>query len=119
MAQTNAKNARPHKVEDGINSNASKIPNWAEEMVAPVVGETNLFIHSCCMIRPATLMPTPVQRIASSLGSLEIRKISICSVSPFSRPDKSTSRTPINSDQTDKIIRVTAKKIVKLYFLIS
>ncbi|MFR8542894.1 MAG: hypothetical protein ACLVD8_26425 [Enterocloster sp.] len=34
------------------------MPNCAEEIVAPVVGETNLFMHSCCMIRPATLMPT-------------------------------------------------------------
>ena len=34
------------------------MPNWAEEMVAPVVGETNLFMQSCCMIRPATLIPT-------------------------------------------------------------
>ena len=43
VAVTNAKIARLHRVEAGMNSSASKIPNCAEEMVAPVVGETNLF----------------------------------------------------------------------------
>ena len=112
MAQTNAKSARPHRVEEGMNSSASSMPNWAEEMVAPVVGETNLFMHSCCMIRPATLIPMPVQRMASSRGSLEISRISICSTSPLSRPDSSTFSTPRNSDQTDKTMRMTRRKMV-------
>ena len=43
-------------------------------MVAPVVGETNLFIHSCCIIRPATLIPTPVHRIARRWGSREMKR---------------------------------------------
>ena len=50
------------------------MPNWAEEMVAPVVGDTNLLLHNCCMISPATLMPIPVHRMASRRGSREIRK---------------------------------------------
>ena len=51
-------------------------------MVAPVVGETNLFMHNCCIISPAVLMPIPVHRIASSLGILDTRKISHCFASP-------------------------------------
>ena len=54
-----------------MNNSASRMPNCADEMVAPVVGETNLFMHSCCMIRPATLMPTPVHRMASRRGRRE------------------------------------------------
>ena len=74
-ANTKEKIALPQRVELGRNSSASKMPNCAEEMVAPVVGETNLFIQSCCIIRPATLMPVPVQRIARRRGRREIRKI--------------------------------------------
>lgn len=94
------------------------MPNCAEEIVAPVVGDTNLFIQSCCIIRPATLMPTPVQRIASNRGNLEIRKISICSTSPLSRLAGLTSKTPTKSDQTDKMTSRTARTMVKPYFLI-
>ena len=77
-----------------MNSRASRMPNWAEEMVAPVVGETNLFMQSCCMIRPATLIPTPVHRMASSRGSRERRKISHWSQFPDSRLGTSRSITP-------------------------
>ena len=80
-----AKIALPHSVEFGQNSSTSRMPNCAEEMVAPVVGDTNLFMQSCCMMRPATLIPTPVHSTASRRGSREIRKISSCSRSPVSR----------------------------------
>lgn len=73
---TKAKMARLHRVEDGINSNASKIPNCAEEIVAPVVGETNLLLHNCCIISPATLMPIPVHIMASKRGKRETKNIS-------------------------------------------
>ena len=112
-----AKNARPHNVEFGIKSSAIRIPNCAEEIVAPVVGETNLFMHNCCMISPATLIPTPVHKIASKRGNREITNISICSTSPLNRPVKFKSNTPINSDHTDKISSMTAREIVKPYFL--
>ena len=85
-----------------MNSSASRMPNWAEEMVAPVVGDTNLLLHNCCMISPATLMPTPVHRIASRRGSREIRKISICSKFPASSSAGVRSITPTNSEQQDK-----------------
>ena len=70
--------ARPHKVDPGINNNANEMPNWADEMVAPVVGETNLFMQSCCIMKPATLIPILVHNIANSLGNLETMKISHC-----------------------------------------
>ena len=63
IAVAKAKMARLHRVEAGMNSSASRMPSWAEEMVAPVVGETNLLLHSCCMMRPATLIPMPVHRM--------------------------------------------------------
>ena len=87
MAHTKEKAARPHSVEPGANSSASRMPNCAEEIVAPVVGETNLFMQSCCMINPATLMPTPVQRMASRRGMREIRKISKISASPDNKSE--------------------------------
>lgn len=76
MAVTKAKIARLHNVEAGMNSSASKIPNCADEIVAPVVGDTNLLLHNCCIISPATLIPTPVHKMASSLGKRETIKIS-------------------------------------------
>ena len=37
------------------------------------------------MIRPATLIPTPVHRMAKSRGSREMKNTSHCSLSPASR----------------------------------
>ena len=114
MAQAKAKNARLHRVEDGINSRASKMPNWAEEMVAPVVGETNLLLHSCCMIRPATLIPTPVHRMAKSRGSREMRNTSHCSPSPASRLCGLMSSTPTNRERPERIARIPPRTKVVL-----
>ena len=118
IAVTKAKMARPQIVDAGINRRASKMPNCAEEIVAPVVGDTNLFIQSCCIIRPATLIPTPVQSIASRRGRREIRKVSHCCLLPFKSSDMFTSRTPMNSEQTDKTSNTIARIMVNLYFLI-
>ena len=117
-ANTKEKTALPHRVELGMNSSASRIPNCAEEMVAPVVGETNLFMQSCCIIRPATLIPIPVQRIAKRRGRREIRNTSKCSLSPCNSPESSTSRTPTNSDQIDSIkSRANKIMVVKCFFI--
>ena len=116
----NANKARPHKVDPGINNNASKMPNWADEMVAPVVGETNLFMQSCCIIKPATLIPTPVHKIANSRGNLETMKISHCFASPEDREDKLISITPTKGERIAKRNKVTAKIMVKsLPFMIT
>ncbi len=108
--------ALDHNVDDGINNNAISIPSCADEIVAPVLGDTNLFIHNCCMISPAILIPTPVHKIASSLGSLEIIKILHCSASPLKSDDKLISITPTKSENIDKTSNITAKTMVNLYF---
>ena len=64
---------------------ASRMPSCANWIVAPVVGETNLFAQSCCMMRPAMLIPAPVQRTARSLGRRESRKRPTCAASPALR----------------------------------
>ena len=112
MAQPKANKARLHKVDWGMNSRAIRIPSWAEVMVAPVVGDTNLFMHSCCIIKPETLMPIPVQRMAKSRGRREITRISSCSVSPKNKPDKLTSSTPTKMDTIDKITSKTTSMMV-------
>lgn len=113
IANINAKNALDHNVEAGIKSSANKIPNWAEEIVAPVVGETNLFIHNCCMINPATLIPIPVHKIASKRGNREIKKISNCSKLPDKTDPIFKSITPTNNDIPDNRINMIKRHIVE------
>ena len=117
-AAAKAKTALLQSVDPGMNSSAISIPSWAEDMVAPVVGETNLFMHSCCIIRPATLMPIPVQSMARSRGRRDMRKILHCSPSPESSPDNSTYSTPMNSDTADSTSRAAASMTVDVYFFI-
>ena len=114
IAARKAKMARPHSVDDGMNNSASRIPNCADEIVAPVVGETNLFMHSCCMIRPATLMPTPVHKIASRRGRREMSRISICSRLPLRISAASRSSTPSNSDASESATSAAASSRVSL-----
>ena len=61
-----------------------------------------MFMQSCCMMSPATLIPTPVQRIANSRGIREMRKTFHCSKSPEKRPGMFTSITPTNKDGNGK-----------------
>ena len=93
------------------------MPNCADEIVAPVVGETNLFMQSCCIISPAMLIPTPVHRIAKSLGRREIKKISHCSISPDKSPLKLMSKTPTKRDHMERTSKLNARHIVKPYLL--
>ena len=86
--------------------------------MAPVVGDTNLLLHNCCMISPATLMPIPVHRMASRRGSREIRKTSICSKFPASSSAGVRSITPTNSEQQDKTSNRTERTMVDRYALI-
>ena len=90
------------------------MPNCAEEMVAPVVGEANLLLHSCCMIRPATLIPTPVHRMAKSRGSREMKNTSHCSLSPASRLCGLMSSTPTNRERPERIARIPPRTKVVL-----
>ncbi|MNT83107.1 hypothetical protein D3C71_1409270 [compost metagenome] len=51
------------------NMRATIMPNLAESIVPAVVGETNLFRDSCCMISPAMLMLMPATMRAMSRGT--------------------------------------------------
>lgn len=109
----------PHRPIVGKKTNASMMPNCADWMVAPVLGDTNLFMQSCCMISPATLMPTPVHRIASSLGILARRKIFHSIPSGFSsNVPILISVTPTNSENTEMSSSTDARIMVGKYFLI-
>lgn len=118
IAVMKAKMARLHNVEAGMNNSASRIPNCAEEMVAPVVGDTNLLLHSCCIISPATLMPIPVHKMASSRGSREVMNISICAKFPASSLPGVRSITPTNSEQKDNASSRINRTIVDRYSFI-
>ena len=118
IALTNANIALPHIVASGASISARRIPNCADEIVAPVVGETNLFMHNCCIISPATLIPIPVHRIARSLGSLDITKTSIACES-IKKFFILISIAPIKSDTTDKTRRSIARVNVIIFFLIN
>ncbi|MPN46062.1 hypothetical protein SDC9_193642 [bioreactor metagenome] len=50
------------------NSMETSIPSFAESTVAAVVGDTNLFLLSCCIIRPTMLIATPAIMILNNLG---------------------------------------------------
>ncbi len=45
MAKKKAKKALPHRADLGMKSIAIKMPNRAEEMAVPVVGETSIHAH--------------------------------------------------------------------------
>ena len=87
---------------------ARAMPNWADWIVVPVVGDTNLFMQSCCMISPATLMPMPVQRMASRRGIRASRKI-FSSIPPESSELIWISVAPTNRDSTDRIASKAAR----------
>ena len=118
MAAAKAKRARLHRVELGRKRRASRIPSWAEEMVAPVVGETNLLLQSCCMMSPATLIPTPVHKIASRRGRREIRKTFHRCASPDSRSEGVISMTPTKREQMEQRTSSVPKRRVDLDALI-
>lgn len=71
------------------------------------------------MISPAVLRPIPVHKIASNLGTLEIRNNFTVSGFPVKSAPGSVSITPIKSDTTDKITSAAARMIVDTYFLIT
>lgn len=118
IADINAKIVFPIRLDFGNTKIAISIPNCADDIVAPVDGETNLFMQSCCIIRPATLIPTPVHRIARSRGNLEIIRISSCSKLPAKSSDGVIVITPRNKDTADKIINMTNKNNVSRFSLL-
>ena len=101
MAAAKAKRALSQIVEAGMKRSASRMPSCADWIVAPVVGETNLFAQSCCMMRPAMLIPAPVQRTARSLGRRESRKRAMCAASPAMSATGVTSPAPAKRLRTE------------------
>ena len=83
IAAAKAKSVRVTNVEVGRKMKAMRIPSCADAMVAPVVGDTNLLAQSCCMMRPAILIPAPVQSAAARRGSREAKNT--CQASPSAR----------------------------------
>ena len=122
MAAAKAKRALSQIVEAGMKRSASRMPSCANWIVAPVVGETNLFAQSCCMMRPAMLIPAPVQRTARSLGRRESRKRPTCAASPArsapgvmspapaKRLRTETTRVAVRSTSVDRGMMVVRKK---------
>ena len=66
------------------------------------------------MIRPATLMPIPVHKIANSRGKRDSTRISSASQFPFSTSDTLKLTTPINSESTEQRTRTAARSSVLL-----
>ena len=118
-AAANAKRARPQRVEFGMKSRAKRMPSWADEIVAPVVGEMNLFMQSCCIISPAMLIPTPVHKIASKRGTQEARKIFHWRLSARKSPRKSTSIAPMKSEATPRATIAARRIHVAVFFFIN
>ena len=73
----------------------------------------SFLVHAVLQGSPATLMPMPVQRMASRRGRREIRKISHVSTLPVSRSEGRMSSTPTNKEQTERIISRTPRKTVE------
>ena len=65
------------------NNMAKSIPSLAESIVAAVLGDTNLFLVSCCIMRPDKLKAIPVIRMLISLGPRLKRRIRIASSFPL------------------------------------
>ena len=72
-----------------------------------------VFLERPVEISPATLMPMPVQRMASRRGRREIRKISHVSTLPVSRSEGRISSTPTNREPTERISSKMPRKIVE------
>lgn len=90
----------------------NKVENYMQNRYNEAL-KSYLFMQSCCMISPATLMPMPVQRMASRRGRREIRKISHVFTLPVSRSKNRISSTPTNKEQTERIISRTPRKTVE------
>ncbi len=89
------------------------MPNLAQSIVPAVVGETNLFCVSCCMMSPHILRLIPVSKIAISFGILVSKMISSWVVLSEKISSKLIRITPINK----LIIPKTTSKIKRIFKL--
>ena len=92
----------------------ANIPSFAKSTVAAVVGETNLFLLICCIIRPLMLNPIPATTILINLGTLLVNNISIFVLSKANISANLISVTPTNRDKIDSMTNI----ITKYFFFI-
>src|SRR5699024_9651155 len=100
----------------GINIIATTIPSCAESIVAPVVGDTNLFLLICCIISPHILIPIPASIIAISLGNLLINIMFILSLLKLRISETVIFLAPINKEIKDNIINIIVKYLFFILF---
>src|SRR5699024_2327424 len=97
--------------------NDTSTPKRAASIVPAVVGDTNLFLLSCCMIRPAILILAPAIKILTSLGNRLTSKTSACSSVNLKISNSVTSDTPIKIDINDNINNGIINKRSFIYIL--
>lgn len=90
-------------------SRETKIPNFAKSIVPAVVGETNLFLLNCCIMRPAILMLAPATRIETKRGSRETVNICHCSLEILNKSNGFILETPMKREKKDKMIKAGSK----------
>lgn len=85
-----------------------KIPSFADSIVPAVVGDTNEFWLSFCMIKPAILKLAPAIRIVIKRGTRLTKNTCNC-LSVNSKRNTSLTEmfvSPTNREITDKIMRM-------------
>lgn len=114
IAAAKAKSVRDTSVEDGRKAKAKRMPSCADAIVAPVVGDTNLFAQSCCMMRPAMLRPAPASSTAASRGRREARNTSSKAGSPARSCEGVMSMAPVKSEAALRTASAAASSRVVL-----
>ena len=103
-ANMKANRALPKIPALGINSIENNTPILAESIVPAVVGDVNLFLVICCMIKPLMLSPAPAMIILITLGILLMKIIFILSKLPLTMSDRVMVEVPINRETSDNNI---------------
>ena len=119
-ANANANDIRAFCIGDafGISIIATTIPSCAESIVAPVVGDTNLFLLICCIISPHILIPIPASIIAISLGTLLINITFMLSLLKLIRSEIVIFLAPISKETKDNKINIITKYLFFILFSI-
>ena len=83
----------------------TRIPSLAESIVPAVVGDTNLFCESCCIINPAIAILAPAMIMLTNLGILTLKEYLFLQIGHVKMSVIFMLEAPINSDAIDKTIR--------------
>lgn len=87
----------------------TRIPSLAESNVPAVVGETNLFLLNCCIIKPTMLMLIPAIIMLINRGILLTNKTCFWVSVKLNKSSGLTLETPTNTESIEK----TSKSIIK------